>query len=783
MSELEETIRYVEPSNEQLEEHKPQTKLGDQQQPDNKSNDDEELQRIDDINALFVSYGDDLLNKSIKDAIKRKTRVKYKCFDVFGCNLAFGTSSGAIYLFKLEPVNRSACNLSLIIPCDQGSIEVVRFLPTQTKDLLIVAGTVRGSLLMFKLSHSRNEGKPTSSEVYRAESFTGNNEVKLIEPDIDLLDPHNTFHKLYICDSANRIYVLDNLQSYQQTLRTFFQSTNLPSLVLQVNDSQVNQLSVFRSLILISTNKTTLMFDEQNNSTVQIGNKKRKGEGFYGGCFFSPSYKPARFTKPKSESQSSLSSIMASNENIGDLQIYVARPSFRLWQVSHRNMSVEFTHQFNNMIKMSLIPKVLSLERDPIHEEEEDRIEDIKDILIDAKSPNEGHSPRSSHFEHMIPIYSSTLGNLLLSFTQHDIYVVDPVGARLITWHTQEDPIVHVACNENEVFILSKSTQLTISTGSANPLKKQNLLSDNISGLKLAQLTLMAPTQLVLELHRLNRFMSLMLFVDNYVRLFSDKMAVPITGQHFITTEGGLLRNVLLNAWDIYASRDDDADSYIDTFDCSNTNVHGKFKLNNFKALVREIIIESREMRRGNLTETTFVSKSNMTINNENLQRLRSEPYASLVSLNVSIQDLHSSHVIHFSRESLSCSKKSMADLQIDDDEVHITSEENTRHVISERHVSKKESKIDDITIESNKNDKNDEMVPIELAKLSQCSSYDDAKEILSRLLSYDMEEYVDSCTIPASMYIKIVRSIVLNTKQLPLRNFNYVLNKRAVHK
>lgn len=578
------------------------------------------------INGTLVSYEDDQLNECVISALKRKARIRYRCMDSFSNFIAFGTSSGAIYLFKLEPITHSTCTLASMIPCDQGSIEVIRFLPNpQADDLLIIIGTSHGSLVVFSLTQYPGEIVPSCNELYRAESFTGNSSIKIVEYDQDSFDQALSFAKIYICDSANRLYVLDgsSIYSSKQVLQLFY-SNHTPALIFSIKDSNINQISVHKSQLLISTNETTRMFNEHTNEVFVIGTKKRR-EGFYGSCFFNPNYKPMRLNQSNQhrESQQSFASTSSLND-LDDMLIFVSRPMFRLWQVNNKR-SVVFTHQFEPLIRKMDLPRVLNIRNQPYASDE---VDDPKPLLISESD----YHPRSDHFQRLVPIYSSTLGNLILSHNEFEIFIVDPIGAKLIARYCQESSIVHISCNENEIFVWSLSADE----------KGQKFLS-------ISRFVLLAPTQFVLELHRIHRYLSLIVFVQAYDEMFKQIMALPLSGPGLVTTEGGLLRNVLLNAWITFNSNGNkrDVDKFQDYYD-------------SFKSIIDGIIEEGRQLRQS--MENINDSRLFLTMTNENIDRLCTEPYTSLMSLDISITNLHTNHVIHFSKEALN-RHKSIANL------------------------------------------------------------------------------------------------------------------------
>jgi len=635
----------------------------------------EETQEVKILNGLLVDYEDDEIDQCVQTALKRRSRVRYKCMDAFSGLLAFGTSGGAIYLFRLKTVTHSSCSLCSVIPCDQGSIEVIRFMPNpQADDLLVVVGTNRGSLVVFRLTQLPGDQNPHSTEVYRAESFTQNQPIKFIEYDQGLMDPMGAQTKLYICDSANRIYSLETnnvFSARQKTLRLFYNVANgQPQLILSVNDSSINQISVHRSQLLISTDETSRFFNELSNKMNTIGKRKRR-KGFFGACFFNPDHKPIRVLQMQANSNNSIQdsggealggnmnqsrtnsqqTIYSSTGSLTDLEnmlIFVARPSFRLWQVNSK-CEVMFTHQFDTLIKNHDPLPVVKLRNTPLEDEpllEADCHSDISEAFSNYGN-NLDQSARkrpvkSDHFHKLIPIYSPTLGNLLLSHSEFELFIFDPIRARLIVWHQQDEPIVQVSCIENEIFLWSLYGSRT-ATNSDNIKEHQQQRQFYIR-----RLVLLAPTQFVLELHRIHRHLSLMSFVQLFEQQFRKTMTLPLgKNSSPISVEGGLLRNILLSAWD----------STSETLS-ERTDIGEQVAL--FKQMVDEIVEESRQLKQSieNLSDSRFI----LNITNENIERLCSEPYTSLISLQVSLANLHTNHVIHFGQEALN-RHKSMANL------------------------------------------------------------------------------------------------------------------------
>uniref|UniRef100_A0A6G1S4C1 Hermansky-Pudlak syndrome 5 n=1 Tax=Aceria tosichella TaxID=561515 RepID=A0A6G1S4C1_9ACAR len=640
------------------------------------------------IHGLLVNYQDDGITACVHAALKGKKRVHYKCMDAIANFLAFGTSVGAIYLFRLASVTHSTCKLVLVLPCDQGPIEVIKFVPSrQANSLLIAIGTARGSIVIFQLNLSETPQSVSAQEIYRAENFTKSESigVKFIDHDQDLLEPggQQTFTKLYVCDQKCRIFVLDS-NSIFPTIPLLY--SNKPTPVLDVLDSEIHQIFVHRSQLLLSTDERSQVFKEYSTRPDPIGKTQRK-RGFYGACFFNFNYKPARLQQLQQMQQNSASnrisasqqSIYSSTASLADLEniiIFVARPRFSLWQVNYKR-DVLFTHKFEAAIKSTPPSRIVPLNNEPLKDDEEDDGEEEEEEegeeegedknLVDNDNPeiinecferldNWVRPPiRSDHFERLVPIFSSTLGNLLLSHTRHEIFIIDPMSPRLLLWHSYEKPIKQVCCNENEIFVLVEAA-------------KRNYQVERI--------VLLAPTQFVLELHRLNRRLSLMAFVELFSEQFRSLMALPLSGPGIITTEGGLLRNIVWGTWREFSARQHQlATNRRHNRTSCRRNLNSTNNISpspndageqmivaheTFKSLVDEIISESIQLRKSieNLTDSQLF----FTASNDNIERLCTEPYASMVSLDISIANLHTNHVVHFSQEALN-RQKSLAKL------------------------------------------------------------------------------------------------------------------------
>lgn len=607
---------------------------------DNQTGEQDTSPATGDLHGLLVTFEDDQLNECIKATFKQKTRVRFNCMDTFSGLLAFGSSSGAIYLYKFTQFNHSSCDLISMIPCEQGSIEAIKFLPNlRDDDLLVAIGTTRGSIVVFRFP-------PYEQTLSRTETIYKEKLSTHEDFGIKFIDADKPFTKLYICDERNRLYVLDIDTIY--SVGKWFVNQR-PSKLYAVEDSNINQISINGSQLLISTDETTRFFNEldQNPEALIIGKKPRK-KGYYGACFFNPDYRPVdsmqQVVNQKSGTSSEYSSTTSINES-EKLLIFVSRPLFRLWQVDHL-LNVKCTHQFKPLINNFPLPNVVNLRHKPLEQDERDDPRQVMDCF--SKTSVQQRKVKGDHFQRIIQIHILPHGNLLLTHTQHDLFVIKvdanpPGGAELIACYSQEMPIVQVCCNENEIFIWSAETN-----------KSKSGINEESTGrsyFEFKRLLLLTPYQLVLELHRTHRTVTLMMFVQHFCNLFRRRMALPLSGpekQHeTLTQESGMLRNLLVAAWESKSRGLDEIEEEEEKFE-------------QIKNLVEEIVSEKRNFKRSldNLNDSAFL----MNLTPENLDRICCEPITSLLLLEVSLKDLHTNRIVRFNEDATN-RHKSMGNL------------------------------------------------------------------------------------------------------------------------
>lgn len=592
---------------------------------------DEEPESTITLNGLVIKYKNDLLNNCVHDAIKKMSRVKYKCMDVYRDYLAFGTSSGGIYLFRLDSYEQSSCNLIAMIPCDGGSVEVIRFLPNlENQDLLVAIGTSRGSLVIFRLTRLTRDHEPFCNEIYKAQAFTANSAIKSIDVDQSyLVDMNYKLEGIYICDTSNRIYILHYDSIVKSSRRS--NAKHQPTLVLSVNDSRINQISIYKQILLISTIENSRLFYESSCQLFTIGTIRRK-EGYYGACFYTPTNLNQGHTNLIGMSTTSLSS-----ESQEPFMCFIARQNFRLWHVNHER-KVLFTHKFEPCLRgRYTLPIELINEICTNYLDEDDPSEMVSTLKEARRIGDTIGSPSVDHFENLTPIYTKTLGNLLLSYSKREIFVVNPIEADLIAWIQvgEKENIIQVANCDNELFVWTDNDRFNGNKGT----DPTSAINHDQTKFKLTRYILLAPTQMILEFHRMQRHYSLIAFVQLFAKQFKELMAIPLSNKHtIITTEGGLLRNVLLSSWQATTSQGTGLISQLMNF-------------KKFSKIIEQILAESRQLK--DSFHDLASSQLYLLTSKENIERLYSEPYTSLITLQVSIASLHTEHVIHFDQETI----------------------------------------------------------------------------------------------------------------------------------
>lgn len=235
----------------------------------------------------------------IRTPIANLTRVKYVCFDASKQYLAFGATSGDVFMF-----HRDTTAYITTITNKEGAVSQVALAPD---DYVLGIATSRGHVVVLE----HNARRPSLQAQRLQLSFEHKGSA------ITCLEWNGPGTRLFAADTTGKVSVLNVSTSKAKSL---FQS---PPTTLMRLDSRVVQLSFAQDRLLASTLTRCYLGDTIREKFTQVGKKLRDGE--FGGCFYSGS-------KPQDS-----------------LCIYAARPGSRLWQADLKG-SVLKTHQFKEAL-------------------------------------------------------------------------------------------------------------------------------------------------------------------------------------------------------------------------------------------------------------------------------------------------------------------------------------------------------------------------------------------------------------------------------------------------
>lgn len=239
--------------------------------------------------------------------IRNLTRVKYACFDASKRYLAFGATSGDVFMFYRD----TAAFISTITN-KEGAVSQVALAPD---DFVLGIATSRGHIIVVE----HNARRPALQAQRLQLSFEHKGSV------VTCLEWNSVGTRLFAADNTGKVSVLNVSTS---KARSLFQSP--PSTLMRL-DSRVVQLSFAQDRLLASTLTRCYLGDTIREKFTQVGKKLRDGE--FGGCFYSGS-------KPQDS-----------------MCIYAARPGSRLWQADLKG-SVLKTHQFKEALAVTPVKLV-----------------------------------------------------------------------------------------------------------------------------------------------------------------------------------------------------------------------------------------------------------------------------------------------------------------------------------------------------------------------------------------------------------------------------------------
>ncbi|XP_063366151.1 BLOC-2 complex member HPS5 homolog [Cydia amplana] len=254
--------------------------------------------------------------------LKSAQRIKYTCFDVSKSLIAFGATSGGIYIF-----NRTPCEFVQLIPNKDGAITRVAISKDEKH---IACANGRGIVTVTDCdqacAHTVTSKEHAGNEV-TAMAWSGN--------------------MLFAGDDVGRISVL-HLHSF--IAKTMFQSSSQTIMSL---DSRICQLDMRDCMLLVSTLTRCYVCNTTQEQYRQIGQKLRDGE--FGACFVTKDNVENSIENAKDVKEVKKYNIVDDDagfsvgEKLANTLIYCARPSSRLWEATVDG-TVRRTHQFKHCL-------------------------------------------------------------------------------------------------------------------------------------------------------------------------------------------------------------------------------------------------------------------------------------------------------------------------------------------------------------------------------------------------------------------------------------------------
>ncbi|XP_060532445.1 BLOC-2 complex member HPS5 homolog isoform X2 [Cylas formicarius] len=343
-------------------------------------------------------------------------RVKLTCFDVSNKYIAFGASSGGVYIFQKKP-----CIFSKFIPSNEGSATLISISPDENH--LAVATSI-GLILVIDsfITYSDIQHK-----VYREhENYK-----------ITCLKWHG--NDLYSGDANGKIAVLSIANAVKKVI---FQ---LPSASLMLLDSSIVQIDTYLNFLLVSTETRSYVCDVEREHYKPIGRKLRNG--CYGACFIGPKSnlnqyefgEKVRGTFKTIDDNETLSI----NKN-NDCIIYCARPGVRLWQANFQG-TVEVTYQLKGCLEGK--PRdILQIDNDV-----EARL--VKDVVSGKQTvPNNFNLQKIFSFGE----------KYIVTHFLNGLYVLDPALNQLVLLMYFGNDVRDVVVNNLSVYIWEQNLQLTV---------------------------------------------------------------------------------------------------------------------------------------------------------------------------------------------------------------------------------------------------------------------------------------------------------------------------------
>ncbi|CAF4840090.1 unnamed protein product [Pieris macdunnoughi] len=335
------------------------------------------------------------ITESIHFPIKNIQRIKYTCFDVSKSLIAFGATSGGIYVF-----NRWPCEFIQLIPNKDGPITRLA-ISVNEKHIGFANGKGMVTVTECDQNLSRNDSTTSSKE------HLGNEVTTMIW----------SGNMLFTGDDVGKVSVLQ-LNSF--ITKSMFHGS---SQIIMSLDSRICQLDCRDCMLLVSTLTRCYICNTAQEQYRQIGQKLRDGE--FGACFI------VSETKANGTAETNIEITEVKKYNIVDdaqfvvgdefsnTLMYCARPSSRIWEATVDGM-VRRTHQF----KQVLAKPPLKIITTKSYENENVAIEN-------EKYECEGQSVNFSR------IYS--MNSVIFSFNKRALYFLNINEVDDTVWYVYDD--------------------------------------------------------------------------------------------------------------------------------------------------------------------------------------------------------------------------------------------------------------------------------------------------------------------------------------------------------
>ncbi|XP_053616190.1 BLOC-2 complex member HPS5 homolog [Plodia interpunctella] len=338
------------------------------------------------------------ITECIRYPIQNVQRIKYSCFDVSKTLIAFGATSGGIYVF-----NRNPCEFIQLIPNKDGTITRLAISPDE-KHIGFANG--KGIVIVTECNQSLSGGHSTTI----SKEHQGNEVTSMV------WGPGNM---LFAGDDIGKISVLQ-LQGF--IAKAMFQSLSQTIMSL---DSRICQLDVKNCMLLVSTLTRCYICDTLNEQYRQIGHKLRDGE--FGACFYNKEKSAENntaqtiqdFTEVKKYNIVDNDAGFAISKELVNTIIFCARPSSRLWEASIDG-NVMRTHQFKQVLAKQPM-KLINLES-------------YNNEHIDINDSCDGNDGQAINFQKIFPVNGA-----IFSFKKDALYFLSTGDVDDTIWFTYSD--------------------------------------------------------------------------------------------------------------------------------------------------------------------------------------------------------------------------------------------------------------------------------------------------------------------------------------------------------